>query len=106
MIPPEVCGFIEPYDVSAGEFRTHYAGFFDNGFGMQEGTTAVLEVRVRDVPFRLTDGQPICRMRFSYTDHVPERLYGKGSHYADPRPSLAKFFNKRYEAWQASYWRT
>lgn len=98
-IPANVCGDILPYDTTIGEIRTHYAGFFDPLFGfLNDGTIGVLEVRGREAPYRLFDGQPICLMGF-------ERLIpgGTGSYegnYADPRPSLSKFFSNRYEAWE------
>ena len=94
-IPPECAAEIDIYDTSIGEIRSHYAGFFDNGFGGDCGTNVVLEVRARDVPFRLYDGQPICRMKFEYTTEVPEKLYGNtGSHYTGSGPSLSKHFKK------------
>jgi len=107
IIPPDTCAWMQPYDVAAGEFRSHYAGFFDNGFGGEFGTTGVLEVRVRDVPFRLYDGQPVCHMVFERTDEVPKKLYGKslGSNYTEGGPSLAKHFRDRYLAWEENYWK-
>ena len=57
---------MRPYDTNIGEFRAHYAGFFDPGFGSPElnanNTKAVLEVRSHDVPFIIEDGQTICRL--------------------------------------------
>ena len=93
-IPPSYAAEIVTYDINVGEFRTHYAGFFDNNFGGEKGTNVVLEVRVRDVPFRLYDGQPICRMVFEKTTEVPEKLYGAdiGSHYTGSGPKLSKHF--------------
>lgn len=95
-IPPPYAGEVVTYDISSGEFRTHYAGFFDNGFGGTQGTNAVLEVRAHDVPFRLCDGQPICRMIFEETMGVPEKMYGAGlgSHYTGAGPLLSKHFAK------------
>lgn len=95
-IPPPYAGEVVTYDISSGEFRTHYAGFFDNGFGGTQGTNAVLEVRAHDVPFRLCDGQPICRMVFEETMGVPEKMYGAdlGSHYTGAGPLLSKHFKK------------
>lgn len=100
-IPPEWCAEIVPYDVSTGEFRSHYAGFFDNGFGGKQGTHVVLEVRARDVPHRLYDGQRVCRMVFERTLEVPEKLYGTGagSHYIGAGPSLPKHFKERDTFW-------
>ncbi len=107
LIPPPLCAWLQPYDVRSGEFRSHYAGFFDNGFGGEEGTTAVLEVRVRDVPFRIYDGQPICHLVFERTDEIPEKLYGKdlGSNYTGGGPSLAKNFQDRSLVWYPEYWK-
>jgi dCTP deaminase len=99
VIPPEVCGEILPYEVSSGEFRSHYAGFFDNGFGSScEGTVGVLEVRGREFPFRLKHGQPICRMDFERTLEVPEELYA--GHYTQSGPSLSKHFRDRFDVWE------
>lgn len=102
-IPPMVCGTMAEYDVSKGEFRTHYAGFFDPGFGGTEptdrGTVGVMEVRGREIDFELQDGQPVCRMDFEHLDHTPERLYGEGSHYTGEQPSLGKFFHDRQAVW-------
>lgn len=101
-IPPECCAEMLPYDVSSGEFRSHYAGFFDNGFGGETGTVAVLEVRVRDVPHRLVDGQRICRMVFEMTTQIPTKLYGEGSgsHYIGGGPSISKHFKNRIDLWK------
>jgi len=101
-IPSEYCAEILPYDVSAGEFRSHYAGFFDNGFGGDSGTNIVLEVRLRDTPQRLYDNQRICRMVFEKTDEIPEKLYGEssGSHYVGSGPSLPKHFKNRDGIWK------
>ncbi len=96
-IPPSVCGQILPYDISAGEFRPHYAGFFDPGFGGEGGTVGVLEVRSRDMPFSLTHGQIVCRMDFEWADETPDQLYS--GHYTDPRPSLSKHFSRRHKVW-------
>lgn len=95
-IPPPYASEIITYDISMGEFRSHYAGFFDNNFGGESGTNVVLEVRARDVPFRLYDGQPICQMVFERTTEIPEKLYGQsiGSHYTGAAPSLSKHFKK------------
>ena len=101
-IPPECCAEILPYDVSSGEFRSHYAGFFDNGFGGEFGTTGVLEVRVRDMPYRLVDGQRICRMVFERTTQIPEKLYGDkaGSNYTGFGPSISKNFKNKQTVWR------
>jgi dCTP deaminase len=102
-IPPDVCGEMAAYDASAGEFRTHYAGFFDPGFGGEKGTVGVMEIRGRELPFCLRDGQPVCRMDFEQLDGVPDILYGesaKESHYTGSGASLSKFFRRRQEVWK------
>ena len=93
------------YDVSTGEFRSHYAGFFANGFGFGKngeclGTAAVFEVRAHNVPLRLTDGQIIGKMIFEKTSEIPRMVYGAGlgSHYVGPNPRLSKYF-KNFDKW-------
>ena len=81
-IPPNVAAEMVAYDPTNGELRTHYAGFFDPGFGYGDqvrGTRAVLEVRAHDVPFMLEDGQPIARLAYEYMADPPDRLYGDSS---------------------------
>ena len=103
-VPSNICGDIAAYDASTGEFRTHYAGFFDPGFGgskpEERGTVGVMEVRGREIPFELQDNQPVCRMDFQWLDEVPNRLYGAGNNYTGEQPSLGKFFRNRQEIWQ------
>jgi dCTP deaminase len=103
-IPAEVCGQVQPYKVGSGEMRPHYAGFFDNGFGGEQGTNGVLEVRAREVTMRVVDGQRICSMRFERTFGVPSRLYGQGSSYTGAGPSISKHFKCRYDVWHMGYW--
>jgi dCTP deaminase len=88
------------YDIHSGEFRSHYAGFFDPGFGYGRegevlGTPAVLEVDPHeDVIIR--HGQPICKMVYEYLLKDPERLYGVDlpSHYMHQRgPQLGRYFS-------------
>lgn len=98
-IPRDVCGEIMPYDAAAGEFRTHYAGFFHPGFGGEKGTIGVLEIRGRESPHSLSHGQPICLMMFEQLCSSLEQGY-EGS-YTDPRPSLSKFFMQRLSAWES-----
>lgn len=102
-VPEEYCGEVISYDPSSGDFRTHYAGFFDNGFGAEHGSAMVLEVRANGtVPQRLKHGFRICGMEFEQTDQIPDVLYGQelGSHYTDAGPSLSKHFMDRYSAWK------
>lgn len=83
-----------PVAPELGEFRAHYAGFFDPGFGTNEGgSRAVLEVRSRDVPFILEHGQPVARLIYEAMAERPAQLYGgKGSNYQGQRLRLSKHF--------------
>lgn len=102
-IPGTVCGQVTSFKITTGEIRPHYAGFFDPGFGGKGGTNGVLEVRARDVPFEISDGSPICSMKFEQMLEQPEHLYGAGgSNYTGSGPSLSKHFNRRYESWEHS----
>ena len=97
-VPPGYSAEMVPYDTAAGEFRVHYAGFFDPGFGHRPdgtgGTPAVLEVRSHEVPFALEHGQRVARLKYERLLAEPDVLYGRelGSNYADQRLTLAKFF--------------
>lgn len=102
VIPPDVCGELMVYDLQSGDFRSHYAGFFDGGFGLEaDGSRGVLEVRVRDVPFRIKHGQRICKMVFERPDRMPSSWYGagKGSSYVSPHPCLAKHYKDCETVW-------
>jgi dCTP deaminase len=82
-----------------GEFRAHYAGFFDPGFGPSspnaKGARGVLEVRGRDVPFVLEHGQPVARLVYEKLVRAPNRYYGEsGSHYQGQGLKLSKLFNR------------
>jgi dCTP deaminase len=97
-IPPDYAAEMVPFDPLVGEFRVHYAGFFDPGFGFEPGMTpsarAVLEVRSREVPFILEHGQTIGRLVFErLTDPAPE-IYGLGigSNYQRQGLKLSKHF--------------
>jgi dCTP deaminase len=86
-----------PIDPSVGEFRVHYAGFFDPGFGTEEaagaGSRAVLEVRSHETPFLLEDGQTVARLVYERLSERPSRLYGfDGSHYQRQGLKLSKHF--------------
>jgi dCTP deaminase len=88
-----------PIDPAIGEFRVHYAGFFDPGFGQgadgRPSARAVLEVRSRDVPFILEDGQPVGRLVFEKLTSEPDVPYGaEGSHatYHGQGLRLSKYF--------------
>ena len=101
-IPDECCAEVKAYDLNLGEFRTHFAGFFDNGFGGENGTAVVLELFLTSTDFRFFDGQVICSFVFQKTDHVPDKLYGvsSGSNYTKREPSLSKFFKGKDEVWK------
>ena len=97
-IPADLAAEMAAIDPALGEFRVHYAGFFDPGFGWTPsglpGARAVLEVRGRDVPFMLEDGQPIARLVFEPLAGAADALYGAigGSNYQGQGLKLAKHF--------------
>ncbi len=99
-IPPGFAAEMVPYDPSVGEFRIHYAGFFDPGFGYGtddiKGTRAVLEVRSHEVPFLLEDGQEVGSLTFERLMCAPSRLYGQGigSSYQKQGLALSKHFKR------------
>jgi dCTP deaminase len=99
-VPPGYAAEMVPYDTRAGEFRVHYAGFFDPGFGWNSkasGSKAVLEVRSHEVPFLLEHGQTVGWLRYERMAAEPEKLYGKDSHsnYQGQGLKLAKQFLSR-----------
>jgi dCTP deaminase len=96
-IPVEQAAEMTPIDPAVGEFRAHYAGFFDPGFGTAEmsakGSKAVLEVRSREAPFLLEDGQAVARLVYEPLTERPTRCYGEGgSHYQRQGLRLGKHF--------------
>lgn len=99
-IPQTFAAEMVPYDPSVGEFRIHYAGFFDPGFGYGaddiKGTHAVLEVRSHEVPFLLEDGQVVGRLVFERLLSAPTKVYGQGigSSYQHQRLALSKQFKR------------
>ena len=99
-IPAEVAAEMVAFDPMMGEFRVHYAGFFDPGFGVvdgrEPGSRAVLEIRSYEVPFVLEDGQPIGRLAFERLAEPPVRLYGAGigSNYQAQGLKLSKHFRE------------
>ncbi|MBI4458896.1 MAG: 2'-deoxycytidine 5'-triphosphate deaminase [Acidobacteria bacterium] len=99
-IPPDLAGEMVAYDPSVGEFRIHYAGFFDPGFGygleQGKGTHAVLEVRSHEVPFVIEDGQLVGRLVYERLMEVPDKIYGTtiGSSYQCQGLSLSKQFKR------------
>jgi dCTP deaminase len=98
VVPPDHAAEMLPYDPFVGEFRVHYAGFFDPGFGAPEtggaGSRAVLEVRSHEVPFLIEDGQVIGRLVYERLLARPDKLYGTpiGSSYQRQGLSLSKHF--------------
>ena len=97
-IPPTHAAEMAPYLAMVGEFRVHYAGFFDPGFGWAEaggaGSRGVLEVRCHEAPFVLEHGQIVGRLVYERMAEVPERLYGSGiaSNYQGQGLKLSKHF--------------
>jgi dCTP deaminase len=99
-VPPEYAAEMLPYDTRAGEFRVHYAGFFDPGFGWNAQTNkagssrGVLEVRSHEVPFLLEHGQTVGWLRYERMAARPDMLYGQdgSSNYQGQSLKLAKQF--------------
>jgi dCTP deaminase len=96
-IPVMQAAEMTPIDPAVGEFRVHYAGFFDPGFGAEEaaasGSRAVLEVRSHETPFLLEDGQTVARLVYEPLTARPDRVYGEGgSHYQRQGLKLSKHF--------------
>jgi dCTP deaminase len=97
-IPPDVAAEMAPYLAMVGEFRVHYAGFFDPGFGHAEaggkGSRGVLEVRCHEAPFVLEHGQVVGRLVYERMQARPTRIYGAGiaSNYQGQGLKLAKQF--------------
>jgi len=99
-VPPAFAAEMVVYDAGAGEIRTHYAGFFDPGFGFGDGsvrgTKVVMEVRAREVPFMVYDGQTSFKVWFERLRSRPERVYGVGlaSSYQHQTLSLSRHFRR------------
>jgi dCTP deaminase len=97
-VPPDYAAEMVPFDPLVGEFRVHYAGFFDPGFGHSEaggaGSRAVLEVRSHEIPFILEHGQIVGRLVYERMLARPNVLYGQGigSHYQAQGLKLSKHF--------------
>jgi dCTP deaminase len=97
-VPPAYAAEMVPFDPLVGEFRVHYAGFFDPGFGYSgaggRGARAVLEVRSREVPFILEHGQIVGRLVYERMLAEPQTLYGQaiGSNYQAQGLKLSKHF--------------
>ena len=99
-VPPSHAAEMVPFDPSVGEFRIHYAGFFDPGFGCGDsdvvGTRAVLEVRAHETPFVIEHGQVVGRLVYSRVREVPDKIYGKsiGSSYQRQELALSRQFRR------------
>jgi dCTP deaminase len=99
-VPPEFAAEMVPFDPSVGEFRIHYAGFFDPGFGYGssdiKGTRAVLEVRAHEVPFLIEHEQFVGRLTYMPLLTKPEKIYGLqiGSSYQQQALTLSKQFRR------------
>ncbi len=97
-IPPDHAAEMAPYLAMVGEFRVHYAGFFDPGFGHSdaggEGSRGVLEVRCHEAPFALEHGQVVGRLVYERMAEVPDQLYGREirSNYQGQGLKLSKHF--------------
>src|SRR5215472_10034160 len=98
VVPPDHAAEMRPYHTFVGEFRVHFAGFFDPGFGTPEtggaGSRAVLEVRSHEVPFLIEDGQVLGRLVYERLIARPDKLYGRaiGSSYQRQGLALSKHF--------------
>ena len=95
-IPKKMAGEMMPYDTGIGDFRVHYAGFFDPGFGDPLGSYAVLEVKTNEVPFILEDGQVIARIKYERLNKETKVVYGSSikSNYQNQTLALSKHFIK------------
>ncbi|MGA8152198.1 MAG: 2'-deoxycytidine 5'-triphosphate deaminase [Terriglobales bacterium] len=99
-VPPNFAAEMVPFDPSDGEFRIHYAGFFDPGFGYGasdiKGTRAVLEVRAHEVPFLIEHGQLVGRLNYMPLLCKPDKIYGVqiGSSYQRQALALSKQFRR------------
>lgn len=99
-VPPDFAAEMVPFDPSDGEFRIHYAGFFDPGFGYGssdiKGTRAVLEVRAHEVPFLMEHGQLVGRLNYMPLLSRPDKIYGTniGSSYQHQALTLSKQFRR------------
>lgn len=103
-VPPDHAAEMVAYDTLVGEFRVHYAGFFDPGFGDDAadggGSRAVLEVRSHDVPFMIEDGQILGRLMYERLTERPDRLYGQGIGSSYQRQGLQ--LGKHFQPWPAA----
>ena len=93
-IPENLAGEMMPYDTGIGDFRVHYAGFFDPGFGHPKGSFAVLEVKTNELSFIIEDGQTIARIKYEKLNKKTSVLYGQNinSNYQNQKLALSKHF--------------
>ena len=98
-IPSNLAGEMIPYDTGIGDFRAHYAGFFDPGFGDPYGSYAVLEVKTNELPFLIEDGQTIARIKYEKLNKKSNIVYGIkiNSNYQNQGLRLSKHFIKEDE---------
>jgi dCTP deaminase len=107
-VPPTYAAEMVPFDPSIGEFRIHYAGFFDPGFGYGlsgiRGTKAVLEVRAHEIPIFLEDRQLVGKLKYHKMAKEPDKIYGPsiGSSYQQQGLALSKQFKREEYAEQES----
>jgi dCTP deaminase len=100
-IPPNYAAEMLAYNTALGEFRVHYAGFFDPGFGYEQAggadSRAVLEVRTHEVPFFIAEKQIVGNLVYEEMFAVPDKLYGKemASNYQGQGLKLAKYFQQK-----------
>lgn len=94
IIPNDSAAELEPFNDSFGNFRVHYAGFFDPGFGNDNGIPAVLELRAYDTPFIIRDGQLVGQLNYYKIEEIKNNFYGRGikSNYHNQSLKLAKQF--------------
>lgn len=104
-VPPSHAAEMVPFDPSIGEFRIHYAGFFDPGFGYGTegeipGTKAVLEVRAHELPILLEDNQLVGKLIYHKMAQAPDKVYGSsiGSSYQKQGLALSKQFRRTIHA--------
>ncbi|HEX7277377.1 MAG TPA: 2'-deoxycytidine 5'-triphosphate deaminase [Acidimicrobiales bacterium] len=110
-IPPQYAAEMSAFDASGGEVRTHYAGFFDPGFGhdpagfFSRGSRAALEIRAHDVPFAVDNLQRVCKLRFEIMVEEPNVPYGAEdrSHYQGQLSTLSKHFRVNRGAGQLTF---
>lgn len=98
IIPPDYAADMVAYDTLVGEFRPHYAGFFDPGFGYvgdrDEGAKIVLEMRSHNVPFLIEDGQLVGRVQWERLVEATDRPYGVGASYQSQGLALSRHFRR------------